>query len=115
MDTILMKDNSVELKDNHLYITYEYYDFGYQTGRKIIPVEDIECIKATVGTKGGMHTWSIRGYHPEYSEKDWNKDKKRDIEIYCGDRKDSDLIDKVMELLPDCKYYETVESGGAGW
>lgn len=104
----------VMLKDNHLYITYEYYDYGHRTGRKIIPVEDIDCIKAKVGTKGGMHTWSIRGYHPEYSESIY-KDKPRDVEIFNGDRKDTHLIEQITDLLPDCKYIKEVESGGAAW
>jgi len=107
--------NTATIKDNHLYITYEYYDYGHKVGRKIIPLEDIECIKAKVGKKGGMHTWSLRGYHPEYSDKDYNKDRRRDIEIYCGDRKDTDLIDQITKLLPNLKYIEETESGGAAW
>ena len=107
--------NTANIKDNHLYITYEYYDYGHKQGRKIIPIEDIECIKATVGTKGGMHTWSVRGYHPQYSERDWHKDKKRDVELFCGDRKDTELIEQITKLLPDCKYIEEVEDGGSPW
>ena len=107
--------NTVTLQDNHLHITYDYYDYGHRTGRKIIPVGDIECIKATVGPKGGMHTWSLRGYHPEHSESEWNKDRKRDISIYEGDRTDSELIKQITDLLPSCKYYEKVEGGGAPW
>lgn len=107
--------NTATIKDNHLYITYDYYDYGHQEGRKIIPLKDIECIKAKVGTKGGMHTWSIRGYHPEYSERDWNKDKKRDIEIFSGDRKNTELIEQITNLLPNCEYLEEVESGGSAW
>ena len=107
--------NTATLKDNHLYITYDYYDYGQREGRKIIPIEDIERIVANVGKRGGMHTWSLRGYHPEYSELDYNKDKKRDIEIYIRDRKDCDLIEQIITLLPDCKYFEITESGGAAW
>ena len=107
--------NTAILKDNHLHITYEYYDNGHRIGRKIIPVGDIECIKATVGPQRGMHTWSVRGYHPEYSEQDYNKDRKRDIEIYSGDRKDTELIKQITKLLPNCKYYEKEESGSSPW
>ncbi len=107
--------NSVELKDGHLYITYEYYDYGHQIGRKIIPIEDIEYIKATVGVRGGMHGWSIKGYNPQYSEHEYNKKCKRDIEIFSGGRKTSELIGQIRKLLPDCKYVETVEGGGTPW
>lgn len=107
--------NTATIKDNHLYITYEVYDYGYRTKQKIIPVEDIECIKANVGVRGGMHTWSLRGYSHEYSESEWHKDNPRDVEIYTGDRKDTDLIEQITKLLPDCKYHETVETGGAAW
>jgi hypothetical protein len=103
------------LKDNHLHITYEYYDYGNREGHKIIPIEDIECIKATVGSKGGMHTWYLMGYHPEYSNLKWQKDNPRDVELYSGDRKDAELIDQITTLLPNCKYIEKVESGGAPW
>lgn len=107
--------NTATIKDNHLYITYEIYDFGYKTKQKIIPLENIECIKATVGVRGGMHTWSLRGYDPEYSGDEWHKDNPRDIEIYSGDRKDTELIDQIRELIPSCKYLEKVESGGSPW
>ena len=107
--------NTATVKDNHLYITYDYYDYGPKEGRKIIPIADIECIKATVGSKGGMHTWSLMGYHPEYSELDYNKDEKRDQELFSGDRKDSELIGQITKLLPNCKYLEKVEGGGAPW
>lgn len=107
--------NTATLKDNHLYINYEVYNYGLKTKQKIIPVEDIECIKASVGIKGGMHTWSLRGYNPEYSNESYNKGRERDITIYSGDRKDSELIEQITELLPNCKYIETVESGGASW
>lgn len=107
--------NTVKLEDNHLYITYDYYDYGHRVGRQIIPIKDIECIKAKVGRQGGMHTWSIRGYHPEYSKEDYNKGKERDVEIYSGDRKDRELIEQILKLLPNCKYYEKVEGGGAPW
>jgi hypothetical protein len=107
--------NGVELKDNHLYITYNYYDYGYRIGHKIIPVKDIECIKAKIGTQGGMHTWSIRGYDPKYSNESYNKGKERDQEIYCGDRKDTELIDQIKKLLPNIKYYKKVEGGGSPW
>lgn len=108
-------DNAVILKDNHLYITHEYYDYGRKIGRKIIPVEDIECIKATVGPKGGMHSWSIRGYHAVYSNESYNKGKERDIEIFNGGRKDQYLIEQIQSLLPNCEYHERVEGGGAPW
>lgn len=101
----------VTIKDNHLHITYSYYDYGNQVGRKIIPLEDIECIKATVGKQGGMHTWSLRGYSPEYSK---NKND-RDIQIHSGDRKNTELIDMILALLPNCEYKETIEGGGAPW
>ena len=104
--------NTATLKDNHLYITYESYP-GYDT--KIIPVEDIECIKANVGVRGGMHTWSLRGYHPRYSTSDWSKGKERDMEIFSGGRKSTDLIEKIMVVLPDLKYIKKVENGGAPW
>lgn len=107
--------NTAKVEDNHLYITYDYYDYGRREGRQIIPIKDIECIKAKVGPQGGMHTWSVRGYDPHYSELDYNKNEKRDIEIYCGDRKDKELIQMIRDLLPDIKYIETTESGGAGW
>jgi len=107
--------NTATLKDNHLHITYDSYDYGHRERRKIIPVEDIECIKASVGVRGGMHTWSVRGYDPEHSEYDWNKNKKRDVEIFSGDRKSTDLIEKIMVVLPDLKYIEKVENGGAPW
>lgn len=45
--------NTATIKDNHLYINYEIYDYGYRTKQKIIPLEDIECIKAKVGVRGG--------------------------------------------------------------
>lgn len=108
-------NNTATLKDKHLYITYEIYDYGYRTEQKIIPVKDIECIKATVGKKGGMHTWSLKGYDPEYSEMEWHKDNPRDVDIYTGDRKDTELIKQITELLPNCKYYEQTEDGGAPW
>jgi hypothetical protein len=107
--------NKATIKDNHLYITYEYYDNGHQEGRKIIPLEDIECIKADIGVRGGMHTWSIMGYNPEYSERDWHKDNPRDVAIFSGGRKDTELIKQITKLLPDCKYIERVESGGSPW
>jgi hypothetical protein len=107
--------NKAEVKDKHLYITHEYYGAGGLTiGREIIPLEDIECIKATLGTRGGMHTWSLRGYHPEYSESIY-KDKPRDVSIFHGGRKNADLIDKIREALPELKYHEEVETGGAPW
>lgn len=107
--------NTATVKDNHLYITYEVYDYGYRTKQKIIPLEDIECIKANVGARGGMHTWSLRGYNPEYSNEEWHKDNPRDVEIFSGDRKDSELIEQITKLLPNCKYYETTEEGGSPW
>lgn len=107
--------NLAKLEDHHLYITYEYYDYGRRTGRKIIPVSDVECIKATVGPQGGMHSWSVVGYHPEYSDMEYNKGKERDIEIFSGGRKNSELIGKIMELMPDIKYIEQKENGGAAW
>lgn len=102
---------TAELKDNHLHISYEVYDYGIKQKRKIIPVEDIECIKANVGVRGGMHMWSIRGDNAEYED----IYPKRDVPIFYGDRKNSELINKIMELLPNLKYIEKVESGGAGW
>lgn len=106
--------NDVVLKDNHLYISYEVYDYGIRTKQKIIPVENIEYIKANVGKRGGMHTWSIKGYHPEYSESIY-KDKPRDVDIFTGDRKDTHLIKQITDLLPNCKYIEVQEDGGAPW
>lgn len=107
--------NTATIKDNHLYITYEIYDYGYRTKQKIIPLENIECIKANVGKRGGMHTWSIRGYDPEYSNQEYNKDRKRDIQLFCGDRKDTDLLALIRELLQNCNYREATEDGGAPW
>ena len=103
--------NTAELKDNHLHITYEIYDYGVKQKRKIIPVSDIECIKASVGVRGGMHSWSLRGDNLEYKD----LYPARDVPIFSGDRKNSDLIDKIMELLPNLEYIEKVESGGAAW
>lgn len=100
--------NTVVLKDNHLYITYESYP-GYD--KKIIPVEDIECIKANVGVRGGMHTWDLRGDNERYSR----LYDKRDVPIFSGDRKNADLIEKIMAVLPNIKYHEKVENGGAPW
>ena len=80
-----------------------------------IPLANIECIKATVGPQGGMHTWSIRGYEPKYSDSGYFDDRKRDIEIFSGDRKSYYLIDEIMKVLPDIKYHEKVEGGGAPW
>lgn len=106
--------SKAEIIDNHLYLTYEIYDYGYRTKQKIIPVKDIECIKAKVGKRGGMHTWSIRGYHPEYSNSIY-KDNPRDVAIFTGDRKDTDLIDQILEVMPKLDYYEEVEDGGSPW
>lgn len=103
--------SGVELKDNHLHITYEVYDYGMKTRRKIIPVADIECIKAKVGVRGGMHTWDVRGDSIEYRD----IYPERDVPIFSGDRKDSDLIEKIMAVLPDIKYFEEVEAGGSPW
>jgi hypothetical protein len=100
--------NTATLKDNHLYITYESYP-GYDS--KIIPVENIECIKANVGVRGGMHTWSLRGHEERYA----NIYEPRDVPIFSGDRKSTDLIEKIMVVLPDLKYVEKVENGGAPW
>lgn len=105
----------VTLENNHLYITYEYYDYGRKVGRKIIPVKNIECIKANVGARGGMHTWSVIGYNPEYSNESYNKGKEREQSIHSGDRKDSHLIDEIIELMPNIKYIEIKENGGAPW
>lgn len=107
--------NTAELVDNHLHITYQYYDNGHRVGKDIIPVADIECIKAKVGPQGGMHTWSVRGYDSRYSNESYNKGKERDIELYCGDRKDKELIEQIIKLLPNCKYHEKKEDGGAPW
>jgi hypothetical protein len=103
--------NTVELKDNHLHITYEVYDYGPKQKRKIIPIKDIECIKARVGSRGGMHTWDLRGDSVEYRD----IYPERDVPIFSGDRKNSDLIEKIMVLLPDIKYLEETENGGAPW
>lgn len=101
--------NNAEIKDNHLYITYEVYDYGIQIKRKIIPLEDIECIKAVFGPRGGLHSWSIRGDSAEYR----NLYDKRDVPLHSGGRKSWDLIEKIQKLLPDLKYVEETESGGA--
>ena len=107
--------NKAEVKDNHLYITHEYYGAGGHTiGRKIIPLEDIECMRVRKGIRGGLHLWSVNGYHPEYSESIY-KEKPRDVELFSGDRKTADLIDKIREVLPELKYHEEVEAGGAPW
>lgn len=105
--------NKAEIKDNHLHITYEYYDYGHQIGRKIIPLEDIECLKATYGPRGGLHSWSINGYDPQYSDSGYFEDEKRDIAIFSGGRKTADLIEQIQKLLPNLKCHEKVESGGA--
>lgn len=107
--------NTATLKDNHLYLTYDVYDYGHKVRQKIIPVEDIECIKAKIGKGGGMHTWVLKGYNPEYSNESYNKDNPRDVQIFAGDRKDTDLIYQILEVLPNCKYIEEVEEGGAPW
>lgn len=105
--------NSAKLVDNYLHINSQAYSQyqGRYMHTTVIPLEDIEYIKATVGKQGGMHTWAIRGYNPEYS--DTKKD--RDVTIYSGDRKDSELIDEIRDLLPKLKYKEKVEGGGAPW
>jgi len=106
-----------EIKDNHLYIRYEvYYEYsGLTTKTKIIPLKDIKYIEAKVGKRGGMHLWYLCGYHPEYSELEYNKDEKFDQHLHTGDRKDTDLLDKIREVLPNVKYIEEVEGGGAPW
>jgi len=109
--------NSATLKDDYLHINSQAYSSykGRYMHTTIIPIEDIECIKASVGKQGGMHTWSVKGYNAEYSNSSYNKGKERDIDIFSGDRKNSELIDEIRELLPKLKYKEKVETGGAPW
>lgn len=102
-----------EIKEDKLHITSEYYDIykGRYTDTTIVPVEDVERIEAKVGPRGGMHVWSVIGYNPKYS-----KDKSdRSVQVYNGDRKDSELIEQIVKLLPKIKYDEKTENGGAPW
>ena len=108
-------ENAVVIRDKHLYITYQYYDNGHRTDRKIIPIEDVECIEATFGPRGGLHLWYLKGYHPEYSNLDYNKKEKRNQELFVGDRKDYHILQQVRDLLPNVEYREETESGGAPW
>ena len=102
----------VKIVEDYLFIRHEEYSEykGRYMKTDVIPLADIECIKANVGPRGGMHSWAVKGYHPEYSE---NND--RDISIFSGDRKDSHLIDEIIKVLPEIKYHEKVEDGGAAW
>lgn len=93
--------SNIEVKDNHLYISYEYYStsiMGYTSERKIIPLNEIKCIEAIVGSRGGMHSWSIKN--------------KQGKDLVAFGRKHNDVLEKVEELLPDVEYIENIESGG---
>lgn len=96
--------NSVKLEDSKLYITSEYYSMyrGRYMDTTVVDVSDISYIKAEVGVRGGMHAWSV-------------KSKDDDRTLYSGDRKDSEIIQEIMKLLPKVKYLEKVEGGGAPW
>ena len=108
---------SVRIVEDQLQITDQFYSSyrGRYTETKVIPLANIECIKAKVGVKGGMHTWALKGYDPNYSDNDYNKGSERDIDLFCGGRKNYHLIDEIMKALPHIKYHEKVEDGGAPW
>ena len=107
----------VRIVEDQLQITDEFYSSyrGRYLETKILPLVDIERIEANVGPKGGMHTWAVKGYDVNYSNKEYYKGRERDIEIFTGDRKNSHLIDEIRQLLPTIEYREKVEDGGAPW
>lgn len=90
------------LEGKDLHVTSEYYSpyKGRYSETTIIPVNDIKSISAKVGPQGGMHTWAVNG---------------KERELYYGDRKDSQLIDQILKLVPKIKYVEKKEKGGAPW